>query len=209
MTEQLYQDMKKYIRFMTKPNYVNKINDYYQTYLPMYNRIIDILKKNPTVYTPNTIQTMTKNILGELELEKKLVNTNMIVKRKLQILLNNYYIFRNPILESQLKARNQSILSFIPSGNFIEEDNKAMDEAIILILRDSKLMTGEKLSPNPVTAINEISISKTVENYVQNTFYKKNPSYFTQQKINELIARVKNKNDIINVEGYEILIGVM
>lgn len=217
MTEQqVYEDMKKFVKFMNGPNLDYGI--YRTTYKPIYDKIIEIFRKNPTIYTPEKVREMNNRILRELneenEIRKLNLKINMIVKKKLQILLNNYYAFRDKRLEVQLGNRNLQLLNQIQKiGDLNPKETltKAMDEAIILILRDGII---KKLSTDPKIADRQTAYSKMINNYVQNTFYNANLSYFTEQKIQELINRSNNPLDIINVEGYKdeesmYMVGVM
>lgn len=209
--QEVYQDMKNYIRFMSGPNYVNKL-----TYKPLYDKIIQNFMTYRSIFTQSKVREMNNKILKELERERERNRGfNMIVKKKLQILLNNYYIFRNPLLQSALMNRNNNLVNEINRLTMGEQDiksmdEKSMDEAVILILRDTMILSHDRKSYIPNMKMDP-RIFNGINGYIKVNFYDKYPEYFTEQKRNELNTRIKNVGDIINVEGYEdvYMIGVM
>lgn len=201
---------------MSGPNYVNKNNMYMSTYKPLYDKIIQNFRTYRSIFTPSKVNEMNNQILRELEQERTINRGfNMIVKKKLQILLNNYYIFRNPLLQSALMNRNNNLVNEINRLTMGEQDiksmdEKSMDEAVILILRDTMILSRDRKSYIPNMNMNP-RIFNDINGYIKVNFYDKYPGYFTEQKRNELNTRSKNAGDIINVEGYEdvYMLGVM
>jgi hypothetical protein len=222
MTEQqVFQEWKKIIRFANfVPNYTNKQNEYNSKYLPKVYEILYTFEKQPNLYTQEKIAEMKRLINDELKGEQSAKTsasqTNKIVKKKLQIFLNNYYSFFDRNLATQLQYRNNLLQGDIKTlGDLtpLETLKTAMDEAVILILRDANnMLENVKANPrmDPKMAQRQTARARMIMDYVKNTFYNTNPAHFTVQKKNELENRMKNKDDIIIVEGFkERGIGIM
>lgn len=182
MEQQVFEMMKRYMRFAKSPNYVNKNNEFKSTYEPLFKQITSITNKpeNKTIFTPAKIKELNDRADAETNAEiasrKTVLSSDMIIKKKLQILMNNYYSFINPKIALAYQQRNTSLLSEIenrPAGIDITElDKKAMDQAIILILRDGK--------PN-MSQLSSLEIRKTQLN-IEISSYKTQIQTQTEQK---------------------------
>jgi len=144
--QEVLEKMKRYMKFAKAPNYVNKNNEFISIYRPLYVNIMDIIKKNPSVFTYAKVTELNNRANDETDAEiasrKTVLSSDMITKKKLQILLNNYYAFKNPAISLTYQQRSENLLKQIenrPAGIDITDlDKKAMEQAIILILRDGK-----------------------------------------------------------------------
>ena len=182
MEQQVFEMMKRYMRFAKSPNYVNKNNEFKSTYEPLFKQITSIMSKpeNKTVFTPAKVKELNDRADVETKAEiasrKTVLSSDMIIKKKLQILMNNYYSFINPKIALAYQQRNAILLSEIenrPAGIDITElDKKAMDQAIILILRDGK--------PN-MSQLSSLEIRKTQLN-IEISSYKTQIQTQTEQK---------------------------
>lgn len=160
--QQVFEMMKRYMRFAKSPNYVNKNNEFKSTYQPLYKEIMSIMNKpeNKTIFTSAKVKELNDRAESETNAEiasrKTVLSSDMITKKKLQILMNNYFAFKNPRIALTYQQRNASLLQQIenrPAGIDITDlDKKAMDQAIISILRDGK--------PN-MSSLSTLEIRKT------------------------------------------------
>jgi hypothetical protein len=146
LIDKVFQDMKRYMKFAKSPNYVNKNNEFLSTYKPLFESINNAFKKNPTIFTSAKVTELNNRANNEtnaeMQLSKTVLSASMITKKKLQILLNNYNAFKYPRVALTYSQRNELLVKQIenrPQGIDITDlDKKAMDQVIILILRDGK-----------------------------------------------------------------------
>jgi len=116
--------------------------------------------ENKTIFTSTKVKELNDRADAETNAEiasrKTVLSSDMITKKKLQILMNNYFAFKNPRIALTYQERNASLLQQIenrPTGIDITDlDKKAMDQAIISILRDGK--------PN-MSSLSSLEIRKT------------------------------------------------
>jgi hypothetical protein len=208
MEQQVFEMMKRYMRFAKSPNYVNKNNEFKSTYEPLFKQITSIMSKpeNKTIFTPAKVKELSDRADAETKAEiasrKTVLSSDMIIKKKLQILMNNYYSFINPRIALAYQQRNAILLSEIenrPAGIDITElDKKAMDQAIILILRYDKPNMSELSSLEIRKTQLNIEISSYTTQMQTQTEQKKRITENQIRGLNRQLFIITNKINALN-----------